>query len=94
MKELEIKEKIEMKKYAECSYCCGEVSEQLVELDYRYKGKLYVFREAPVGVCEQCGEKYLKAEVSKSIEKEILHRQKWDEMIEVPVKDFRNIEAV
>ncbi|MDY0082616.1 MAG: type II toxin-antitoxin system MqsA family antitoxin [Ignavibacteriaceae bacterium] len=80
-----------MRQYGDCSFCGGEVKEKLIELDYRYKGKLYVFRNVPVGVCQQCGEKYLKAEVAKSIEKDIKHRQKWDETIEVPVRIFRQV---
>lgn len=93
MKEQEIKKEIKMNKYADCSFCSGEVSEKLIELDYRYRGKLYVFRDVPVGVCHQCGEKYLKAEVAKSIEKDIKDQQKWDDMIEVPVRIFRGVEA-
>jgi YgiT-type zinc finger domain-containing protein len=56
MKEKEEREENKMSKYGDCSFCGGEVKEELVELDYRYKGKLYVFRNVPVGVCQQCGE--------------------------------------
>lgn len=45
-----------MHKYGDCSYCKGEVKKQKEELDYRYKGKLYIFRNVPVGVCQQCRE--------------------------------------
>ncbi len=82
-----------MRQYADCSFCGGEVKEKLIELDYCYKGKLYVFRSVPVGVCQQCGEKYLKAENAKSIEKDIKHKQQWDEIMEVPVKVFRHVTA-
>lgn len=59
-----------------------------VELDYRYKGKLYIFKDVPVGVCQQCGEKYLTAKVAKEIERRIQSKEKWDKTIPVPVDIF------
>jgi YgiT-type zinc finger domain-containing protein len=89
MKEKEEREENKMGKYGDCSFCGGEVKEELVELDYRYEGKLYVFRNVPVGVCQQCGERYLKADVAKAIEKDIKTKKKWEETMNVPVKTFR-----
>ena len=60
-----------MHKYGDCSFCGGEVKADRVELDYRYKGKLYIFEDVPAGVCQQCGERYLTAEVAKEIEQRI-----------------------
>jgi len=80
-----------MYKYGDCSFCGGEVISQKTELDYRYKGSLYVFRDVPAGVCQQCGEKYLTANIVKTIEHSIHTRQKWDETISVPVADFDNM---
>jgi YgiT-type zinc finger domain-containing protein len=53
--------------YGDCSFCGGEVKEALVELDYRYKKQLYVFRDVLTGVCQQCKEKYLVASTAKAI---------------------------
>ena len=77
-----------MPKYGDCSHCGGEVKEERVELDYRYKEKLYIFQNVPAGVCQQCGEKYLVAEVAKKIEYSIQTREKWDKTITVPVEVF------
>jgi YgiT-type zinc finger domain-containing protein len=44
-----------MHEYGDCSFCGGEVREEFVELDYRYKKQLYIFRDVPTGVCQQCG---------------------------------------
>ena len=63
-----------MYKYGDCSFCGGEVKEESVELDYRYKEELYIFRDVPAGVCQQCGEKYLTARAAKAIEHEIRTR--------------------
>jgi YgiT-type zinc finger domain-containing protein len=77
-----------MPKYGDCSFCGGEVEEGRVEIDYRYKGKLYIFQNVPAGVCQQCGEKYLTAGVAKKIEHSIKKKEKWDKTINVPVEVF------
>lgn len=77
-----------MHKYGDCSFCGGAVKSEKVELDYRYKGKLYVFQDVPAGVCLQCGEKYLTAKVAKEIEHRIRAKEKWDRTISVPVYVF------
>ena len=85
------REPIEVKmkhKYGDCSFCGGEVKSDKVELDYRYKGKLYIFKDVPAGVCQQCSEKYLTAKVAKEIERRIQTKEKWDETILVPVHIF------
>ncbi|TFH38497.1 MAG: type II toxin-antitoxin system MqsA family antitoxin [ANME-2 cluster archaeon] len=77
-----------MHKYGDCSFCGGEVKEDRVELDYRYKGKLFIFEDVPSGVCQQCGEKYLTSKVVKKIEHRIQTKEKWDKIISVPVDIF------
>ena len=77
-----------MHKYGDCSFCGGEVKSSRVELDYRYKGKLYIFKDVPAGICQQCGEKYLTAKVVKEIERRIRKKEKWDKTIPVPVDVF------
>ena len=77
-----------MHEYGDCSFCGGEVKEDKVELDYRYKRKLYIFRNVPAGVCQQCGEKYLTAKVAKEIEQRIQTKEKWEKTISVPVERF------
>ncbi len=77
-----------MHKYEDCSFCGGEVKDNRVELDYRCKGKFYIFRDVPAGVCRQCGEKYLTAKVTKEIEHRIQTKERWDMTISVPVDAF------
>jgi len=83
---------IVMEQFGDCSFCGGEVIHRSVELDYRYKGKLYVFQDVPVGVCRQCGEKYLTARVAKKIERTIFTKNDWNE-ITVPVTNFGHVET-
>lgn len=85
---------IEVHKYGDCSFCGGEVKEESVELDYRYKGKLYIFQNVPAGVCQQCGEKYLTAKTAKRIEDRIHSKDKWSKTIAVPVEVFTDDVAV
>jgi len=77
-----------MHKYGDCSFCGGEVKSDVVELDYRYKRDLYIFQDVPVGVCQQCGEKYLTAKVSKEIERRIQTKETWDKTVCVPANIF------
>lgn len=88
MKGLEEKEVILVHKYGDCSFCGGEVKEKRVELDYRYKERLYIFQNVPAGVCQQCGERYLTALVAKEIERRIKTKERWDKTISVPVDIF------
>lgn len=74
--------------FSDCSFCGGEVKERCDELDYRYKGKLYIFRDVPTGVCQQCGEKYLTAEIAREIENRIKSKSKWDKSVKVPMEVF------
>jgi YgiT-type zinc finger domain-containing protein len=82
------KEARPMHEYGDCSFCGGEVKGERVELDYRYKGRLFIFQNVPAGVCRQCSEKYLTAEVAREIEHKILTKEKWDRTITVPVESF------
>lgn len=70
------------------AFCGGGVCEALVELDYRYRGTLYIFREVPAGVCQQCGEQYLQAQTAKVLEQAMQSQHAWSETIAVPVTTF------
>ncbi len=74
-----------MKPYDDCIYCGGEVEEKEQTLDYRYHGQLFIMEKVPVGVCKQCGEKYLKAEISKKLEELASSSQSELKTLAVPV---------
>ncbi len=50
------------------------------------EGKLYIFQNAPAGVCQQCGEKYLTGEVAEKIERKVQTKDKWTKTVAVPVQ--------
>jgi len=53
--------------YGECHNCGGRMQEQRVKQEFWIKGKLIVVDGVPAGVCAQCGEKVVKADVGRSI---------------------------
>jgi len=79
-------------RFADCSFCGGEVEEARIEYDYRRKGRLLVITNVPTGVCRQCGEKYFAPDVAKKMDElyhEILdHRREPERVLEVPAVSF------
>ncbi|MCK4261871.1 type II toxin-antitoxin system MqsA family antitoxin [bacterium] len=79
------------RKYSDCFYCGGAVREELATREYHWKGKLYVFEGVPMGICNQCGEKVLKPEVGKELEKIVLKGEKPFREVVVPVYSFSHV---
>ncbi len=52
-----------------CYFCKAKVLQQLVTIDYRWGDDLFVIKDVPAGVCQQCGEKYLSSDVYKELER-------------------------
>jgi YgiT-type zinc finger domain-containing protein len=77
--------------YAPCSLCGGEVVAKLIQYEYRWKGKLFVFEDVPAGVCQQCGEVYFTAETVKAMEKTVLKELKPKRVIQVPVFSYAEV---
>lgn len=51
-----------------CYFCGGAIKQVTVgNFDYRLEGRLYVIKKVPAGLCQQCGEKYVDAEVSRRL---------------------------
>jgi hypothetical protein len=44
-------------------------SAQYLPRELRWQEKWYILEAVPVGVCQQCGEKFLKPEVAKTIDR-------------------------
>jgi hypothetical protein len=54
----------------------------------RVKGKLYVFENVPVGVCQKCRERYYRGPVLERLEELAGHERLFKEKIQVPRFDF------
>ena len=74
--------------YGDCYSCGGKVVERVVELEFRWKGQLYILEDVPVGICQQCGEKYFTAEVSEAIDRAV-ESGEVKRMASVPVKELK-----
>lgn len=53
--------------YGRCHVCGASMEEESVNQGFWIKGKLIVVEGIPAGVCAQCGEKVVKADVGRRI---------------------------
>ncbi|MBI3753395.1 MAG: YgiT-type zinc finger protein [Deltaproteobacteria bacterium] len=53
--------------YGECVICNSQMKEKRVKQDFWIKGELIVIENVPAGVCPQCGEKVVKADIGIQI---------------------------
>jgi YgiT-type zinc finger domain-containing protein len=51
--------------YGWCHVCGEQMKEKRINQDFWLKGKLIVIESVPAGVCPQCGEKVVKADVGR-----------------------------
>lgn len=72
-----------------CQFCGGVVMKKTVSLDLWKKKKLYVFKNVPAKVCEQCGEKYFSSRIYGIIDRLLKEKSKPDETMMVPVMSLK-----
>ena len=53
--------------YGECHACGEQMQEKRIKQDFWLKGKLIVIESVPAGVCPQCGEKIVRADVGREL---------------------------
>ncbi|MGH9831581.1 MAG: YgiT-type zinc finger protein, partial [Blastocatellia bacterium] len=53
--------------YGKCPVCCEQIVEQQIKQDFWITGDLIVIEDVPAGVCPQCGEKVVRADVGRQI---------------------------
>jgi len=68
--------------------CGGKVVRRKVDIDYRYKGKLYVFQKAEIGVCRKCGERYYPGPLLERMEELCKHHGLIKRILKVPTFDL------
>ena len=55
-----------------CFFCGGELKKITVgNFDYRLEGQLYVIKNVPAALCQECGEKYITAKAAERISGQI-----------------------
>ena len=55
-------------------------------------GRVHIIERVPVGVCQQCGRKFLTAGVSEELDRSV-KSARIDRIVEVPVKIFQKAVA-
>lgn len=76
------------KPYSDCFYCGGAVTERLMPREIRWEGRLFIFEDVPMGVCNQCGEKFLTPKVAKALDRALQGKKKPAKTIKVPVYHY------
>jgi YgiT-type zinc finger domain-containing protein len=74
-----------------CPICGGALEDRMIQMDFRYKGKLIVIEDIPSQVCVKCGEKLISAVTSKDIDDILASDTKPVRKISVPVLPYRHI---
>lgn len=54
--------------YGQCKICNVPLEEKFIKYDFWFRGNLIVVENVPAGVCPQCGEKIITAEVGRRLE--------------------------
>jgi len=85
-----MKKKVTGYDYGECEICDSPMQEKLIKQDFWIRGELIVVEDVPAGVCPQCGEKVVKADVGLWITKLIENHERIEKAprISVPTIKF------
>ena len=77
--------------YGKCQICGEQMVERQIKQDFWIKGDLIVIEDVPAGVCPQCGEKIVRADVGRQIAALItdIERMQPVRSISVPVLQFK-----
>lgn len=75
----------------QCPECKGNLEQQTVTHDLRFRGSLYSFQDVPARVCGSCGVAYLDAETLKQIENVLKKQLKPKVYAQVPVFSLESL---
>jgi YgiT-type zinc finger domain-containing protein len=78
------------RQYHRCHFCGGDVLEQRVTVDYRWgQDTLVVIRNVPAGVCQACGEQYLRPDIVRELEQVAQSPEEPESILRVPLRKLR-----
>jgi YgiT-type zinc finger domain-containing protein len=89
----QIREALMKRKYGDCLYCGGAVEEQQLQREVHWRGELCIIENVPMGVCVQCGEKFIKPHIAKQIDEILRKRGKPTKTINIPVFRYKSVVA-
>ena len=71
-----------------CYFCGGRQTEQLTTFVYEDNGQVWIVRNVPALVCEQCGEREYRQEITNKILMLLKHPPLTTELVTVPAYDL------
>ena len=71
-----------------CSFCGGDLVEELTTFVYEEKGQVWVIRNVPSYVCKQCAEKEYSEETTHQILTLLRQPPRLSEILHVPAYDL------
>ncbi|MCX6584356.1 MAG: YgiT-type zinc finger protein [Candidatus Aminicenantes bacterium] len=71
--------------YGQCDICNTLMTEVVIRQDFWIKNKLVVIENIPAGVCPQCGEKIVNADVGKQIARILKDKNRISKAPTIPV---------
>ena len=80
--------------YGKCRVCGEQMHEKRINQDFWLKGKLIVIESVPAGVCPQCGEKIVKADVGRQLATLIQNRSRLPKQKTISVPVVRYVKEV
>jgi YgiT-type zinc finger domain-containing protein len=71
-----------------CYFCGGELVEKLTTFVYEEEGQVWIIRNVPAFVCQQCGEKEYNPETTRRILSFLKQPPRPAEILHVPAYDM------
>ncbi len=80
--------------YGHCHVCGSKMVSRRINQDFWIKKKLVVIENVPAGVCPQCGEKIVRAEVGRKLAEVVSGRKSFKKSRKMTVPVIRCAEEV
>ena len=78
-------------KFDDCEHCGGKVRTKRVTVDLRRGTRLYIFRNVPVGVCANCGERYCPGPLLEQFDEIAQHAVNGAKTVKVRAFDYAQV---
>lgn len=75
--------------YGACDICDTPMVERYITQAFSIKGKMIVIEDIPAGVCPQCGEKIVRADIGQWVDETMGNPEKLAQARKISVPVFR-----
>lgn len=80
------------KEYADCAFCGGLVEPGVGLYNMQFRGRLCLIEGVPMGICNQCGEKFIHAKVGLEIDRILLGEAGPPHKVEVDAFKYEDVD--